>query len=95
MAKLATFIKQPSEVQDYDINFSAWLAAFSPPDTATSMTVAVDTGITMGTTSLTAGIVKVWLSGGTHGESYKVTASIATAGGRVKEDEVVIKVRET
>jgi len=95
MAKLATFIKQPSEVQDYDIKFDTWLAAFSPPDTATSMTVTVDTGITMGTTSLTAGIVKVWLSGGTHGTSYKVTASITTAGGRVKEDEVVIKVRET
>ena len=95
MAKLATFEKQPGEVQDYDIDFSTWLAAFSHADTATSMTVTVDTGITMGTTSLTAGVVKVWLSGGTHGTSYKVTASITTAGGRVKADEVIIKVWET
>lgn len=93
MAILAKFVKQPLEVQDYDVSFVDWLAAF--PDTATSHTVSADTGITLGTTSLTDGIVKVWLSGGTDGVAYKVTVSIVTAGNRVKEDEIIIKIKET
>lgn len=92
MAILSTFEKQPSEIQDYDIDFSEWLAAF--PDTATDYTVTVDAGITKGDTSMTGGVVKVWLSDGTSGTTYKVAAKITTAGGRVKEDEIKIKVKE-
>jgi hypothetical protein len=92
MAILGKFLKQPDEVQDYDISFVDWLAAF--PDTAVSHTVTVDTGITLGTTSLTGGIVKLWLSGGITGAAYKVTATIVTAGGRTKQDEIVVKVKE-
>lgn len=93
MAILGKFTKQPGESQDYDISFVEWLAALA--DTAQSMTVTAETGITLGTTQLSAGVVKVWLSGGTHGTKYKVTVAITTAAGRVKEDEVVIQVKET
>ena len=92
MAVLGTFTKQPAEVQDYDIDFSEWLAALS--DTAISHVVTADAGITLGATTLAAGVVKVWLSGGLTGTSYKITATITTAGGRTKEDEIKIKVKE-
>ena len=92
MAVLGTFTKQPAEVQDYDIDFSEWLAAF--PDTAVSHAVTADAGITLGATTLAAGVVKVWLSGGLTGTSYKITTAITTAGGRTKEDEIKIKVKE-
>ena len=92
MAVLGTFTKQPAEVQDYDIDFSEWLAAF--PDTAVSHAVTADAGITLGATTLAAGVVKVWLSGGLTGTSYKITATITTAGGGTKEDEIKIKVKE-
>lgn len=93
MAILGKFTKQPGESQDYDISFVEWLAALS--DTAQSMSVIVDTGITLGVTQLSNGVVKVWLSGGTTGTKYKVTVTITTAAGRVKEDEIVISVKET
>jgi hypothetical protein len=92
MAILGKFLKQPVEVQDYDISFVDWLAAF--PDTAASHTVIADDGITLGTTTLTGGIVKVWLSGGITGTAYKITATIVTSGGRTKQDEILVKVKE-
>lgn len=92
MAILGKFTKQPADVQDYDIDFSEYLTSQS--DTAVSHTVSVDTGITIVTSALTSGVVKTFLSGGTNGRQYKLTATITTAGGRVKQAEIIIKVKE-
>jgi hypothetical protein len=92
MSILATFTKQPAEVQDYDIDFGEYLSTVS--DTALTHTVVADTGITVQSSSLTGGVVKVWLAGGTTGTKYKITARLTTTGGRVKEAEVVVKVKE-
>ena len=89
---LARFTKQPADLQDYDIDFTEWLAGFA--DTGASHVVAVDTGITKVSSTLVAGVVKVWLSGGLDGTSYKITATLTTTGGRVKQAEVTIKVKE-
>ena len=93
MAILKKWIKQPAEKQDYDIGFAAWLAALS--DTAASFVVTVETGITLVSSAMADGVVKVWLSGGTNGTKYKVTATITTTAGRVKEDEILIDVVES
>lgn len=44
---------------------------------------------------MTSGIVKVRVSGGTDGQSYKITARLGTAGGREREAEIVVNVAET
>lgn len=96
MSILEKFTKQPEEVQDYDISFVDWLAGFS--DTGVSHVVTIDAGITMISSVLNAGIVKVWISGGVSGVSYKVTATLTTVGSggiaRVKQAEILIKVKE-
>ena len=92
MAILGKATKQPIELQAYDISFVDWLTALS--DTAASHTVTAEAGITIDSSSLTAGVVQVWLSGGTDGTTYKITATITTAAGRVKEDEIKIKIKE-
>lgn len=89
---LATYYKQPGDVQDYDIGFTAWLAALA--DTADSVTVTASTGITVDSYSLAGSVVKVWLSGGTALKQYVVTAALQTVGGRTKEAEIAIKVVE-
>lgn len=89
---LATFEKQPADLQDYDIDFTPYLADLA--DTATSHTVTADTGITVSPTTLSAGVVKVWVAGGTSGQKYKVTATINTTGGRIHQAEITIKVKE-
>lgn len=90
---LATFEKQPAEVQDYDIDFAtSYLADLA--DTAVSHTVAFDPGIEVPLTTMSDGVVKVWVSGGTSGQKYKITATITTVGGRVREGEILVKVKE-
>lgn len=88
---LATFTKQPADVQDYDIDFTDYLAGLS--DAGASADVSSDPGITIDSHVLSSGVVKVWVSGGTAG-TYKITAALTTTGGRVKEAEIKIKVKE-
>lgn len=91
---LKTFPKQPAERQDYDISFVDWLNSLT--DTIATVTVVADTGITLETNfSHSAGIVKCWLLGGADGTIYTVTATVTTTGGRVKQAEIRIKVKET
>lgn len=92
MSILAKFTKQPVEVQDYDIDFTDYLTSQS--DTASTHVVTAETGITVVSSNLTAGVVKVFVSGGIDGKQYKVSASITTAGGRVKQGDILIRVRE-
>lgn len=95
MATLEKFTKQPGETLDFDIDFSEWLADRDPDDTVSSATVDAEDGITVDSYVLSSGVVKVWLSGGTDGTSYKVTAAATTASGRTKEGEITIKVKES
>jgi len=89
---LAKFEKQPSEIQDYDIDFSEYLDALT--DTASSATVTGEIGITVNAFALSGKVVKVWLSGGDNGETYKITVRLTTSGGRVREADIKVKVKE-
>lgn len=92
MAVLGSFIKQPIEVQDYVIDFSTWLTGLN--DTVQSHTVAADTGIVVDSSVMTGGAVQIWLSGGTNGVTYKITVTLTTVQGRVKQSEFKIKVKD-
>lgn len=93
MAILGTHDKQPNEVLDYDIDFSRYLPT---SDTIVSVVASADAGITLGDTLIMSGgkIIKQWVEGGTTGVTYKVQVRITTNGGRVKEAEFRIKVKE-
>lgn len=91
MATLATFIKKPLEVQDYDISFVNWLTALG--DTGSSIVVEATSGITLVSSNLTSGVVKVWLSGGSANQVYTVTVKLTTTGGRVKIVDIQISVK--
>ena len=93
MPALEKFTKQPADVQDYDISFVDWLEALG--DTALAVVVTADAGITQPiAAAITLGVVKVWVSGGTNGQSYKLTITLTTTNGRTKQVEIVIKVKE-
>jgi hypothetical protein len=93
MSILKKFVKQPADRQDYDISFVPWLAKLG--DAGASATVVVETGLTLSSFTLVDGVVKVWVLGGADGISYKVTVTLTTVGSRVKQVEIVIKVKET
>lgn len=94
MPILKRFEKQPGDTQDYDIHFGEWLAEFGDNDSPTSHTVKTDPGVTVLSAPRNGSTVKVWLSGGQHGRNYKVTTTLFTLGGRIKEAEIQIKVKE-
>jgi hypothetical protein len=94
MTVLAKFEKQPNEVQDFDIDFSEYLTGLS--DYGISKVVTADIGLTiLASTLLFSGtVVKVFTSGGTDGVTYKITVTLTTNGGRVKQAEIKVKVKE-
>ena len=95
---LAKYEKQPAEVKDYDIDYSEWLGPVA--DTVAS-TTAIVTSATEAVPTLeidsimeSSTTVKLWVSGGTGGVSYKVTVRMTTTGGRLDESELVFKVKD-
>lgn len=92
MPTLVKFEKQPGEVQDYDIDFTPYLTGVS--DQATSHEVTTPEGIQLLSSTLVNGVVKVWIAGGTNSQIYPVTVRITTAGGRKREADIQIMVKD-
>lgn len=90
------FIKDPAAVLDWSFNWNSknngelpWL---SPGEVILSHLITVDSGITVVSSSELEGVVKVWLSGGTLGTTYKVTCKITTDQNRVDVRTILIKI---
>lgn len=91
---LGTIIKQPADQLDYDIDYSRWLP---DDDTITTVSATIDieeSELEVVSTSVSESTVKVWLAGGRDGSTYKVTVVIATTGGRIKEADFKVRVRD-
>lgn len=87
------FPKQPLEVQDYDMLFGDYLTLMA--DTPASHVVdPPPAGINLVHSEIVGQNIKVWLSGGTSGQKYKITGRMTTTGGRTKEHEILIVVRD-
>lgn len=89
---LQTFKKDPDAILDYGFDWSDWLAVHG--DTITASTWTVPTGISEGANSRDATSVKVWLSGGTAGETYVISCKIVTSDDRTDERSLTIMVEE-
>ena len=85
-----TFTKDPNAVLDYSIDWTRWLAG---DQIATSEWI-VPAGLTKLADSKTVSSARVWLSGGTAGQSYTVTNRITTVGGRTEDRSFIIRVEE-
>jgi hypothetical protein len=83
------YTKDPSAVLDWAFDWTDWLAA---AETITNHDMTADTGLTVDSSTEDAGVVTVWLSGGTAGENYKVACLVETSAGRTDERTIWIKV---
>lgn len=95
---LETYDKQPGERLDYDIDFSDWIPS---SDTIISAVVSVELAPDLLLVADTPALiqpggksVKVWVEAGTSGKTYQVNVVATTAGGRIKEVEFRIHVKE-
>lgn len=108
MPILTTWQKQPTDEQDFNFVMSDYITsmgeALGAAHTIEDVTVeGADDELEIQSTSIHNGValngatecfIKVWLAGGTSGVTYKITARIATAGGRIHEVEAKLKVKE-
>lgn len=92
VGRIRTFGKQPSEMLDYCFDFSPWLSDCE--DTIATARVVCDG--TMSIVEIVPGpeTVVFLTSGGQDGETNKVTCTVNTVGGRVKEAELKVGVLE-
>ena len=89
---LGTFIKQPADITDYDVEYQEWLPE---GDTLleTQVTVVPDT-ITIQMARVVDHRVNIWLEGGELGTTYKFTVNTTTGNGRVRQDEFRVKIKD-
>ena len=80
--KSQTFRKDPQAVLDYGFDWSDWLAS---GEVISASIWAVETGITKDSDTFDDTTTKIWLSGGTAGETYTVANKVTTDTGRVEE----------
>lgn len=97
---LKTFIKQPADVEVYEIDWAAKYLAGAGDTAGNLLAITADAGITVTPEvsigqPVSTGVLRVRVSGGTSGSSYKVTARLGTAGGREKEADILVQVVET
>ena len=94
MAVVGTFTQQPNDVLDYDVNFTDFLSEGD---------LIVDAAVTVAPLGLTVAVpvvidsgrrVKLWVQGGSSGVTYKIDLRVTTDLGRVKEDEVRMRIKE-
>lgn len=85
------FRKDPEAVLDFAFDWSPWLDV---GETINTHTITASTGLTVNSSSEAAGVVTVWLSGGTAGNSYTVECLVVTSAGRTDERSFSLKVVE-
>ena len=89
---LGTFIKQPADITDYDVEYQEWLPA-GDSLFDTQVTVVPDT-ITIQMARVVDQRVNIWLEGGEVGTTYKFTVNTTTTNGRVRQDEFRVKIKD-
>ena len=103
---LATYVKQPDEVLDYDIDFSEFLddgdalSSIGDPKVPNPLDVVVtpaDAFFVLGDAFIVGDdslIYKQWVSGGVVGVTYKIEITATTDRGRVKQVEFRVRIKE-
>ena len=86
------FNKQPVEQDDVEFDFTAYLERRN--DLIQSVDVVAEAGLSVLSFAHSGGVVQARIAGGEDGEQYKVSATITTTGGRVKQGDLIIRVRE-
>lgn len=85
-------VKDPDAVLDFPISYADWLTDIG--DTYNSHTVETTGGLVVDSSTQDAGVITVWLSGGTVGETATFTVRIVTTGGRTDDRTFYLKIKE-
>lgn len=87
--------KDPDATLDYPFDWTQYLAAIT--DTITDAEFILDTPLVLERQELnspTSTIAVAWVSGGTVGETHRVTCRITTAEGRIDDRSIFLRIKE-
>jgi len=86
--------KDPAAVLDYTWDLTDYLAGIN--DSLASATISVDavSGITLQSTSTQGSLVTGWIAGGTAGKLGRATLRFVTAGGRIDERSIYLRLKQ-
>jgi hypothetical protein len=85
----------PSDVKDYAINWAALLIGDGEAAISSSTWGAsVPTGLTISSTTATATLAVVWVTGGEPGRTYGLTNKITTPLGRTHERTIFVPCKQ-
>ena len=99
---IGTIIQQPNEVLDYEIQYDNFFKEFLTDESADtilepgglSVKVEVEGELSATVFYVNDAKCKVVLQGGLTGTTYKVTVTMTSVAGRVKEDELLVIIEE-
>lgn len=104
---MITYSKQPGERLAYDFEFAEWFADLEGDDIEAASVTVVSATSSAGPADVNALVVqqpirigapstrvKIWIDGGVSGVRYKLTLVIDTEGGRRKEVDFYIRIKE-
>lgn len=94
MALLGSITKQPREKIDFDLLYAGVLTGRSDSLASVVTEVAPSGALLVDYAQISGTNVKVKVSNGTTGVSYKVTVLTTTTNGFIYEDEVTVFVEE-
>lgn len=83
--------KRPEDQLDYDVDFTRWLTG---DVITTAEAIADPEEIYIQSVEVFDQVVKVWISGGQVGKTYKISVSATTDKSRVKEESFILRVTE-
>lgn len=86
-------VKGPTEVLDYEEDWTDVLAATSPSDTIATSTWTADNGIIVDSDTNTTTTATVWLSGGRTWTYANIKNTITTAGLRTHTRFMTLEIR--
>ena len=89
---MTEYIKSPAAVLDYTVNWTDFLQV---GETITAHSFVAETGVTLGTPSLTGANHVVFISGGTLHSTYRITSRITTSALRTQEQSFRLRIELT
>jgi len=87
-----TIVKDPDAKLDYSVDIADWLSAVG--DSIASFTATAAAPLVLTSPSHASGVMTVWVAGGLAGTTKQVTFRFTTAGGRIDERSIFLKIRQ-
>jgi hypothetical protein len=95
MAIIGNYTQQPADRIDYDVDCSGVLGdGDTLTDAVCSVTPVTDPVLTVSPALFGSDTVKMWVSGGVAGNTYKVELTVTTSNTLVKQDELKFRIKD-